>query len=164
MCRCYFLSFFFGLLTVQKIGSLLKNITLVDFLLIVSTISFGRDVLTGYSYTAISRKVVGKSARNCVATWTFREKKQQEVEFFSTKFYCLHWESERQQTKETNFVGKTTWKFYIGGEKMRNASGQQGETSKVKMIDSEKKVNKNTSNKIFGEHIRRYHILFPWNV
>ena len=42
---------------------------------------------------------------------------------------------------------------------MRNASGQQGETSKVKMIDSEKKVNRNTSNKIFGEHIRRYHIL-----
>ena len=90
MCRCYFLSFFFGLLNVQKIGSLLKNITVVDFLLIVSTISFGCDVLTGYSYTAISRKVVGKSARNCVATWTFREKKQQEVEFFSTKFYCLH--------------------------------------------------------------------------
>ena len=64
MFRCYFLSFFFGLLTVQKIGSLLKNITLVDVLLIVSTISFGRDVLTGYSYTAISRKVVGKSARD----------------------------------------------------------------------------------------------------
>ena len=64
MCRCYFLSFFFGLLNVQKIGSLLKNITLVDFLLIVSTISFGRDVLTGYSYKAISRKVVEKSARD----------------------------------------------------------------------------------------------------
>ena len=64
MFRCYFLSFFFGLLTVQKIGSLLKNITLIDFLLIVSTISYGRDVLTGYSYKAISRKVVGKSARD----------------------------------------------------------------------------------------------------
>ena len=64
MFRCYFLSFFFGLLTVQKIGSLLTNITLIDFLLIVSTISYGRDVLTGYSYKAISRKVVGKSARD----------------------------------------------------------------------------------------------------
>ena len=64
MFRCYFLSFFFGLLTVQKIGSLLKNITLIDFLLIVSTISYGRDVLTGYSYKAISRKVVEKSARD----------------------------------------------------------------------------------------------------
>ena len=34
---------------------------------------------------------------------------------------------------------------------MRSAGGQQGETSKVKMIGREKKANKNTSNKIFGE-------------
>ena len=35
---------------------------------------------------------------------------------------------------------------------MRNASGQQGEASKVKMSGSEKKkANRNTSNKIFGE-------------
>ena len=39
-------------------------------------------------------------------------------------------------------------------EKMRNASGWQGEASKVKMSGSEKKkANRNTSNKIFGEHI-----------
>ena len=37
---------------------------------------------------------------------------------------------------------------------MRNASGWQGEASKVKMSGSEKKKeNRNTSNKIFGEHI-----------
>ena len=54
-------------------------------------------------------------------------------------------------TKGKSFVGKITSKFYIGGEKVRNASGQQGEASDVKMSGSEKKVN---GNKIFGEHIR----------
>ena len=33
---------------------------------------------------------------------------------------------ERQKTKETNFVGKITRKFCCRGEKMGNASGQQG--------------------------------------
>ena len=32
-----------------------------------------------------------------------------------------------KQIKEANFVGRKTWKFYWGSEKMRNASGQQGE-------------------------------------
>ena len=27
------------------------------------------------------------------------------------------------KTKETNFIGRKTWKFYSGGEKMRNANG-----------------------------------------
>ena len=35
--------------------------------------------------------------------------------------------------------------IYIGGDKMRNASGQQGEASKVKMSGSERKANRNTS-------------------
>ena len=39
------------------------------------------------------------------------------------------------------FVGRTTWKFCSGGDKMRNASGHQ---CKVKMSGSEKKVNENT--------------------
>ena len=43
-----------------------------------------------------------------------------------------------------------------GGEKMRTARSQQGGTSKVKMSDSEKKANRNASNKIFGEHIRHF--------
>ena len=34
------------------------------------------------------------------------------------------------------FVGRTTWKFCSGGDKMRNASGHQ---CKVKMSGSEKK-------------------------
>ena len=41
-------------------------------------------------------------------------------------------EKERQKArarekKETFFVGRTAWKFSSGGEKMRNASGHQGE-------------------------------------
>ena len=36
---------------------------------------------------------------------------------------------------------------------MRNASGWQGEASKVKWAAAKKKANRNTSNKIFGEHI-----------
>ena len=39
---------------------------------------------------------------------------------------------------------------------MRNASGQQTAASKVKMSGSEKIANRNTSNKIFGEHIRYF--------
>ena len=35
--------------------------------------------------------------------------------------------------------------IYIGRDKMRNASGQQGEASKVKMSGSERKANRNTS-------------------
>ena len=37
-------------------------------------------------------------------------------------------ELEREiKTKEANFHERTSLKFYSGGEKMRNTSGQQGE-------------------------------------
>ena len=39
---------------------------------------------------------------------------------------------------------------------MRNASGHQTAASKVKMSGSEKIANRNTSNKIFDEHIRYF--------
>ena len=42
-------------------------------------------------------------------------------------------------TKGKNFIEKITSKFYIGGEKVINASGQQGEASKVKLSGSEEK-------------------------
>ena len=48
---------------------------------------------------------------------------------------------DRQKTKETFFVGRTTRKFCSGGDKMRNVSGRQ---CKVKMRGSEKKVNEDT--------------------
>ena len=54
------------------------------------------------------------------------------------------------------FVGRTTWKFCRGGDKMRNASGHQ---CKEKMSGSEKKVSENTydisSIKTFLEVSRR---------
>ena len=40
-------------------------------------------------------------------------------------------------------------RIYIGGQKMRNASGQQAAASKLKMSGSEKIANRNTSNKTF---------------
>ena len=42
-------------------------------------------------------------------------------------------------TKGRKFLGKKTSNFYIGGETVRNASGQQGEASKVKVSGSEQK-------------------------
>ena len=54
------------------------------------------------------------------------------------------WQRSRARDKKQRrhfFVGRTTWKFCSGGDKMRNASGHQ---CKVKMSGSEKKVNENT--------------------
>ena len=59
-------------------------------------------------------------------------------------------ETQREKGRETSrdkkqgryfFVGRTTWKLCSGGDKMRNASGNQW---KEKMSGSEKKVNENT--------------------
>ena len=38
--------------------------------------------------------------------------------------------ARNKKTTENNFVGRKTWKFYSGGEKMRNASGHQGENKR----------------------------------
>ena len=55
---------------------------------------------------------------------------------------------EREITdKGDEFCWENNMKFYIGGEEMRNASGQRGETSNVKMIDSEKEANKTQATK-----------------
>ena len=55
-----------------------------------------------------------------------------------------------------NKEGKFRWRknMKIGGEKMRNASGQQGENEK-----QWKKANRNTSNKTFGVHKHVQHFL-----
>ena len=39
-------------------------------------------------------------------------------------------EREIKNNGDSFFVGKTTWKFCSGGEKMRNASGHQGENER----------------------------------
>ena len=48
---------------------------------------------------------------------------------------------DKKKTKETHFVGRLTWKFYSGGEKMINASGHQGENER-----QGKKVNRASYN------------------
>ena len=50
-------------------------------------------------------------------------------------------EIKKKKTKETHFVGRLIWKFYSGGEKMRNASGHQGENER-----HGKKVNRTSYN------------------
>ena len=64
------------------------------------------------------------SAVNCMATWTFREKK---IEQQQSRFREKELNAEREikkktkKTKETNFIGRKTWKFYSSGEKMRTS-------------------------------------------
>ena len=60
--------------------------------------------------------------------------------------------SELLKTRETNFVGEKNMEIQSGGEKMRNASGQQGENERRGKI----KANMNTGNKILGKHIRQF--------
>ena len=61
---------------------------------------------------------------------------------------------KKKKTKKTNFVGGATFTFCNGGEKIRNASSQQGE----KRAALEKKAKRNTSNKIF---LLAHTIIFP---
>ena len=48
--------------------------------------------------------------------------------------------SGSKKTKETNFGGRKTWKFYIDGEKMRNANSYQGENERQWKEQSERKT------------------------
>ena len=75
-------------------------------------------------------------AGNCIATWTFREKKEQHRRvFFQSTLYLmstLTWITEKElerviKNKDNEFRGRKTLKFHSDSEKMRNASGQQGE-------------------------------------
>ena len=81
----------------------------------------------------------------------FKKKKQQQRRvFFDIIFYV--YTHEWLKTKETNFVGRKTWKF--------KAAGRQWEMlacSKVKMRGSEKKkASMNTGDEIFAKHIRQF--------
>ena len=59
-------------------------------------------------------------------------KKQQQSRVFFDLIVDVYSHVDRERARESNFVGRKTWKFQGGGEKMRNASG------KVKMSGSEK--------------------------
>ena len=50
--------------------------------------------------------------------------------------------------------------IYIGGEKMRNASGHQREASKVKMSGRERKANRN-NDQLNKSLVSTYDIFFP---
>ena len=94
-----------------------------------------------------------------MATPTFKEKKQQSRVFFDVFFYVyshvdIRERARTSETKDTNLVMAEKQKFQsgghsCGGEKMKNASGQQGENERQGRVNT----NRNTSNKIFGEHI-----------
>ena len=75
------------------------------------------------------------SAVNRMATRAFKEKKNNNNKaesFFRPllNVYINMEERERVGATETNFIWRKTWKFYSGGEKMRNASGHQGENER----------------------------------
>ena len=57
--------------------------------------------------------------------------------------FTLAWITEKElerviENKRDEFCRKKNMKIQSGGETMRNASGQEGAASKVKMRDSEK--------------------------
>ena len=56
------------------------------------------------------------------------------------------------ENKGDEFRRKKNMEIQSGGEKMRNASGQQGENERQWKI----KANMNTGNKILGKHIRQF--------
>ena len=74
--------------------------------------------------------------------------------------FTLTWITEKElkrviENRGDEFRWKKKHKNFIAA--VRNASGQQGATSKVKMSGSEKiKANMNTGKKIFGKHIRQF--------
>ena len=78
-----------------------------------------------------------------MAAWTFRKKKQQQSRVFLALFFMftLMWitENELKQVIENKGDEQLTLiEIQSGGEKMRNASSQQGVASKVKMSSDEK--------------------------
>ena len=57
--------------------------------------------------------------------------------------FTLTWITEKElerviKKRRRILLKKKTWKFHSGGKKIRNARGQQGEASRVKMSGSEK--------------------------
>ena len=68
----------------------------------------------------------------------------------------LTWITEKElergiENKGDEFPRQKNMEIQSGGEKMRNASGQQGENERQRKI----KANMNTGNKILGKHIRQ---------
>ena len=89
----------------------------------------------------------------------FRRKNNNKVVSFSALFFMftLTWITEKElerviENKGDEFRRKKNMEIQSGGEKMRNASGQQGENERQWKI----KANMNTEDKILGKHIRQF--------
>ena len=85
-----------------------------------------------------------------MAARTFRKKKQQQ----SRVFFDFIWEKELErviENKKHEFCRKKNMKIQSGCEKMRNASGQQGENERQWKIKA-----KNTGDTILGKHIQQF--------
>ena len=79
---------------------------------------------------------------NHMAAGTFRKKKQQQSRVFLALFFMftLMWITENELERVIENKGDeqlTLIEIQSGGEKMRNASSQQGAASKVKMSGGE---------------------------
>ena len=87
-----------------------------------------------------------------------RKNNNKVVSFWALFFmFTLTWITEKElgrviENKGDEFCRKKNMKIQSGGEKMRNASGQQGENERQWKI----KANMNTGNKILGKHIRQF--------
>ena len=80
---------------------------------------------------------------SCPQIWNIEQEKDREKEKVGGRPAKLNekkgdrdLEQKDKNKGDISFVGRTTWKFCSGGDKMRNASGHQ---CKVKMNGSEKK-------------------------
>ena len=92
---------------------------------------------------SVLSKVLSLDKWSCPQIWNKEQEKDKEKEKVGGGPAKLNEKKgdtdlgQRDKDKgEIFFVGRTTWKFCSGGDKMRNASGHQ---CKVKMRGSEKK-------------------------
>ena len=92
---------------------------------------------------SVLSKVLSLDKWSCSQIWNIEQEKDREKEKVGGRPAKLNEKKgdtdsgQRDKDKgEIFFVGRTTWKFCSGGDKMSNASGHQ---CKVKMRGSEKK-------------------------
>ena len=83
-----------------------------------------------------------------------RKQQQQSRVFFGAVFYVYTNVDNRERARAIYWKQSKKKKIEIqsGGEKMRNASGEQGENERQWKI----KANMNTGSKILGKHIRQF--------
>ena len=93
-----------------------------------------------------------------MAARTFRKKKQQQSRVFLGVILYVYtnvtWITKKEPQRVIENKGDESRRtknteIQSGGEKVRNASGQQGEDERQRKI----KANMNTENKILGKHI-----------